>query len=108
MRATVARDSLVSRAIFQKGTVPAQGFDLQDLLGCDPRAQAMRPAGPVFETRRPLAFVAPEPFPYGRGRNAYGAGYGARRSARLAAPGNQSSHVRRRPGIVMNVHGWVS
>ena len=42
----------------------------------DPRAQAMRPAGPVLEeARHAFAFVAPEPFPDGRGRNTYGAGH---------------------------------
>jgi len=68
----------------------------------------MRPAGPVLETRYAFAFVAPEPFPDGRRRNAYSAGYGAPRFARLAAPDNQDSHVRRRPDILVNVHGWVS
>ena len=61
----------------------------------------MRPAGPVLETRYAFAFVAPEPFPDGRRRNAYSAGYGAPRFARLAAPDNQDSHVWRRPGIVL-------
>ena len=37
----------------------------------------MRPAGPVLEAGGAFAFVAPEPFPDGRGRNAYGADYGA-------------------------------
>jgi hypothetical protein len=74
----------------------------------DPRAQAMRPAGPVLETRYAFAFVAPEPFPDGRRRNTYGAGYGARRFARSERCDNQDSHVRRRPGILVNVHGWVS
>jgi hypothetical protein len=65
----------------------------------------MRPAGPVLETRHAFAFVAPEPFPDGRGRNTYGAGYGARRFARSERCDNQDSHVRRRPGILVNVHG---
>jgi hypothetical protein len=71
----------------------------------DPRAQAMRPAGPVLETRYAFAFVAPEPFPDGRRRNTYGAGYGARRFARSERCDNQDSHVRRRPGILVNVTG---
>ena len=35
----------------------------------------------------------------------YSAGHGARRFARLPALDNQGSHVWRRPGILMNVHG---
>jgi hypothetical protein len=94
MRATVARDSPVSRAIFQKGC--RFRFDLHDLLGCDPRAQAVRPACPVWEASGAFAFVAPEPFLDGRRRNAYSAGYGARRFARLQPCENKTSHVRRR------------
>ena len=59
-------------------------------------------------TRHAFAFVAAEPFPDGRGRNTYGAGYGARRFARSERCDNQDLHVRRRPGILVNVHGWVS
>ena len=65
----------------------------------------MRPAGPVLETRYAFAFVAPEPFPDGRRRNTYGAGYGARRFARSERCDNQDSHVRRRRGILVNVTG---
>jgi hypothetical protein len=79
--------------------VPAQGFGMHDLPGCDLRAQATRPPGPVLEASG--AFVAPEPFPDGRGRNAYGAGYRARRFARLEAPGNQRSHLRCCFGVVL-------
>jgi len=68
----------------------------------------MRPAGPVLETRYAFAFVAPEPFPDGRRRNAYSAGYGAPRFARLAAPDSQGSHVRCCFGILTNVHGLAS
>jgi hypothetical protein len=65
MRATVALESPASRAIFQKGR------------------RARRKVDPVSSYA--FAFMAPEPFPDGRGRNAYGAGFRAGNFARLAA-----------------------
>ena len=66
----------------------------------DPRAQAMRPAGPVHETRHAFAFVAPEPFPDGRGRNTYGAGYGAAAFRPLGAL--------RQSGLACSASSWHS
>jgi hypothetical protein len=46
-----------------------------------------------LEASGAFAFVAPEPIPDGRGRNARGGGYRARRFARLPPLDNQRSHL---------------
>ena len=87
---------------------PAQGFNLERLFGRDPRPQPVRPAGLVLKTGRAFPLKAPQPLGNRRGRNACGAGDGARRFARLAPLGNQCSHLRCCFGILMNVRGRVA
>jgi hypothetical protein len=108
MRATGPRESLASRANFRNGwrvrrrvSILSVCSDVIHVRGrCGRLVRSWQPAMPSFLKRlRHLETVAGETPP---------APAMARGFAGLAPPAIQGSHVRRRPGIPMNVHSWGS